>query len=187
MKFQTRHEVNLRAIVRVRGYGQKVEVREFLASNLLPVLQGIEGQAGSIGFLKAASLLGQSLSHKQPPPPRPAPPSLCCELRAAGQSARDIDKDLKAAMGSGRKGLLGVMWLLPLLLLLILGEWGPPSPSSCCLIQGPKSAASFASLCSGHSRNDDDGDDSVYVCECDRESTQVLAWMLYMLALTSLS
>lgn len=38
-------------------------------------------------------------------------------------------KQLREAMGSGGVGLLGTRWPLPLLLLLIVGEWGPPSPS----------------------------------------------------------
>lgn len=38
-------------------------------------------------------------------------------------------KQLREAMGSGGVGLLGTRWPLPLLLLLIVGEWGPPSSS----------------------------------------------------------
>lgn len=108
------------------GCGYRVKGREFLSAGLLPVLQGSEGQAGSMGFLKAASLLGQSLGHKQPPPPLPAPPSLRCELRAVGQSARDKDRGPRAAMGSGGAGLLGAPGPLPLLLLLVTGECSPP-------------------------------------------------------------
>lgn len=98
---------------------------EFLSAGLLPVLQGSEGQAGSMSFLKAASLLGQSLGHKQPPPPLPAPPSLRCELRAAVQSACS-DRSPRAAMGSGGGSLPGAPGPLPLLLLLVTGKCCPP-------------------------------------------------------------
>uniref|UniRef100_A0A8C0T1H0 Roundabout homolog 4 n=2 Tax=Canis lupus TaxID=9612 RepID=A0A8C0T1H0_CANLF len=96
-----------------------------------------------MGFLKAASLLGQSLSHKQPPPPHPAPPSLRCELRAAGQSAWDKDRGPRAAMGSGGAGLLGPLGPLPLLLLLVTGGTAQDSPPQILvhpqdqLLQGP--------------------------------------------------
>lgn len=36
-------------------------------------------------------------------------------------------EELRAAMGSGGTGLLGTKWPLPLLLLFIMGKWGPPS------------------------------------------------------------
>ncbi|XP_058543151.1 roundabout homolog 4 isoform X1 [Neofelis nebulosa] len=96
-----------------------------------------------MGFLKAASLLGQSLGHKQPPPPHPAPPSLRCELRAAGQSAWDQERGLRAAMGSGGSGLLGAPRPLPLLLLLVTGGMAQDSPPQILvhpqdqLLQGP--------------------------------------------------
>ncbi|XP_030186742.1 roundabout homolog 4 isoform X1 [Lynx canadensis] len=96
-----------------------------------------------MGFLKAASLLGQSLGHKQPPPPHPAPPSLRCELRAAGQSAWDQERGLRAAMGSGGSGLLRAPWPLPLLLLLVTGGMAQDSPPQILvhpqdqLLQGP--------------------------------------------------
>ena len=43
---------------------------------------------------------------------------------------------------------------------------GLPLPGPCSPIHGSKSVGSFASLCSGHGRDDDDGDDSVCMREC---------------------
>lgn len=45
-------------------------------------------------------------------------------------------KQLREAMGSGGVGLLGTRGPLPLLLLLIVGEWGAPSSSPCSWTPG---------------------------------------------------
>lgn len=87
-------------------------------------------KAGSIGFLQAASLLGQSLSHKQAPAPSSAV-SAC-----TGHSAWDKDRGLPAAMSCKGAGLLWVQWALSLLLLLGMGECVPPLCTLGFLCQG---------------------------------------------------
>ncbi|XP_060035798.1 roundabout homolog 4 isoform X3 [Erinaceus europaeus] len=94
-------------------------------------------KAGSIGFLQAASLLGQSLSHKQAPAPSSAV-SAC-----TGHSAWDQDRGLPAAMSCKGAGLLWAQWALSLLLLLGMGGTAQDYPPQILvhpedqLLQGP--------------------------------------------------
>lgn len=88
-------------------------------------------------------------------------------------------------MGSGGAGLLETRWPLPLLLLLIMGEWGPLFPSPCFWIHGwihgldpsqqdKKGSLVSLLLISSGSTRDHDGGGGGGVWLCVRETERAM-------------